>query len=621
MPPMLTPHSTSPATAWLPIFLDFLKKIKIASKEMSAPGPIEPYGAQLRFLSEVCAGLDQGQHFFVNLKARQLGISTITWALDIFWLWMHPGLQGALIFDSGENRDVARQTITDMMDSLPPGYKIPIRMHNRSQLILANGSRLQYMAAGKKKTGSGLGRSRALNFVHASECSSWGDQKGLDSLIRALAEENPNRLYIFESTALGFNLFYDMCKVAQETPTQRFFFIGWWAKEAYRIREDDEEFKRWWGAMPYMTDEETKKSLVVQRKYGHTITPEQIAWYRKQSYKMSAGSLSEELPWDETEAFVATGSPFFSLKRITESMEAINTGLAKFSGYAYSLGNVYTDTRIQKVDTADEAELKIWEEPREDAKYVIGVDGAYGRSAEADRTAISVWRCYADKIVQVAEYATPKPEAYQAAWVMAHLAGSYRDCVINVDLLGPGELIMSELRALRQQMTFGPLRSAPSSTRILETLINVRWYVSHRLDAMGKGSWLFNTKATQDEKARLYGRMRDGYSTEQVEPRSMLLLKEMTTLVQNGLKIEASGRNKDDCVFAAALAVSAWAEWIRPGMMAEQRTFVREQAKQMQTDKAKRTGDHVMQNLVKTYFEQKTQERTDARLRMLIDGF
>lgn len=618
MTSQLLPKSKTSATAWLPLFLEFAALVKVTSKEKTRPEPIQLYEAQLRMLAEICEGLDNGKHHFCCLKARQLGMSTIMWLLDIFWLWMHPGLQGAMIFDTGENRDVARETITEMIQSLPLGYRIPIKKHNRTGLYLANGSRLQYLAAGRKKTGSALGRSRAFSFVHASEVSFWGDQAGLDSLIRSLAEENPDRLYVFESTANGFNLFHDMCDEAKTSPSQHFMFIGWWAKDIYRLKEGTSEFARWWGQQPEFTDEEKLKCALVRHQYGYEVTQEQVAWYRKQSYKKGSGILAQELPWTESEAFVATGSAFFSLKRVTEDLEFISNNKVGFDGYTYHLGKTFTETRITPVDRAQDAELKIWEEPRPNGKYAIGVDGAYGRSDQADRSAIEVWRCYADKCVQVAEFATPKPEAYQTAWVLAHLAGCYRDCMINVELLGPGELIMAELKHLKAQIAYGSLRTAALEMKIANALDNARWFLSHRLDATGVGSYLYNTKTTNDEKARLYGRLRDGYNLETILVRSVALLSEMTTLVQNGLKIEASGRNKDDRVFSAALAVAAWAEWIRPSMIAQNRTFAREKANEERLRST--SGQQVINHIVPNHFKRKEAQRKEEQLRRLIEG-
>lgn len=590
------------------------------------PGPITPYEAQLRFLDEVCFALSNDIHHCVNLKARQLGVSTITWALDLFWLFMHPGLQGALIFDTRDNLDIARQTITEMLDSMPPGFRVPVARHNKNYLLLANGpnktagSRLQYMVAGKKKGNSGLGRSRALNFVHASECSSYGDQKALDALVRSLAEENPDRLYIFESTALGFNVFYDMCKDAKEDPSKHYFFIGWWAKDIYRVKRGTKDFDRWWGASPNKTDEEIKKCNEVLDSYGHAIDEEQIAWYRKQSFNKSAATLSEELPWTESEAFVATGSAFFSLQRVTEDIKFLidNKEKVKFSAYRYNFGSVFTDTKVTPCDSAAEADLRVWEEPRKGARYVIGGDPAYGRSATADRQAISVWRCFADKLIQVAEFATPHPEAIQFAWALAHLAGCYRDCVVNIEINGPGAVVMEEIRHLKQQIAYGRLRGAADDLQITNALDNARWFLFHRPDSPS-GGYMFNTRTTDTVKAEVYGSFRDHYNTEALLVRSLPLLDEMRTLVQNEHKIEASGRNKDDRVFAGGLANQAWVKWVRQSMIIAQRTHSREMAKQRQEEGPQ--SNLVVNHIVTNYFAEKQQEKAEAYRRLMVEGF
>ncbi len=598
--------------------MEFVSLVRVRSKEQTKPQPIQLYEAQYRFLAEICKGLDQGRHFFVCLKARQLGISTVMWLLDMFWLWMHPGLQGSMIFDTGENRDVAREQLTNMIESLPPGYRIPLHKHNRTGLFLKNESVLQYLAAGRRKTGSGLGRSRAFSFVHGSEAAFWGDQKGFEALVRALAQENPDRLYVFESTANGFNFFEDLCRKAKQTPSQHYFFIGWWAKELYRHKEGSAEYLHWWAKNPHLTDDERIKCAIVKEKYGHEISSEQISWYRAESFSQGSGMMAQELPWDDTEAFVATGSAFFSLKRVTEDMRMLEDAKIGFEGYAYTLGDRFTDTRISRVSRVEDAELRIWDEPRKEGRYAIGVDCAYGRSENADSSVISVWRCFSDKIVQVAEFATAKPEAQQAAWVLAHLAGCYRDCMINVDIIGPGELIMAELKHLKQQMTIGDLRDIAREMKIADALVNARWFLSHRLDSVGRGSYLYNTRTNSDEKARLFGRYRDGYNIETVIPRSMPLLGEMTTLVQNGLKIEASGRNKDDRVFAATLAIAAWTDWVRPSMMTQNRSFLREMAREKQLSAS--PDQQVVNHIVLNHFKREAQIRQRAQIQRLIDG-
>lgn len=617
-----------PKSAWLPVFMEFLGHLKITSKE-TGTGPIVPYTAQLIALEQICDGLDEGLHYHVCLKARQLGISTLLMALDLFWLTMNPGLQGAIIADTADNVEAFRNTITQMIDNLPAGFRIKVKRHNRNALILANGSQLQYLSAGVKRN-SGLGRSRAFNFAHCSEMCKWGDMTGLDALIRALAEEHPARLYVFESTALGFNMFNDMWEEAKESPSQKAFFIGWWAKHTYRLKEGTREFETWWGKSPEPTTEEAMKAQLVKDLYGWDVTPEQFAWYRKQSFQRSAQTLASELPWTEHEAFQATGSPYFSLARVTQDMGAIKAaqseGAGGFTGYAYEFGDRFTDLRpVRLVNKADEADLRVWEEPNRRGKYAIGVDPAYGRDkfkdGDPDRSVIEVFRCYADQFVQVAEFATDRPEPRQLAWVLAHLAGVYRDCIINLEITGPGGLLMGEIRHLKELMRSNPqhfpVARDAEMMGIKDSLNSARWFLWNRVDSLG-GGYAYNTSTTSSEKDRIYGTMRDEYNSQTLIVRSLPLLEEMTRLVQDGVKIEASGRHKDDRVFATGLAAQAHVKWIRSGMISQLRTFERET--QAEADELAKTGT-VINGMLANYFEKKKTGRSDAERQRAEGGY
>lgn len=591
--------------------------VKIPSKEMIEPGPIVPYDAQLRFLYELDDGLTDGQHFFVCLKARQLGISTILLALDIFWLFMHPGLQGALIADTHENKETFRQTITQMLESLPPGYRIPFKTNNRNALMLANGSRLQYLSAGKGKNNS-LGRSKGLNFVHASEISSWGDQLGIDSLLAALAETNPNRLYIFESTALGYNVFHDMYSDALQDSMKRAFFIGWWAKEIYRIEKGHQDYVVWWEAKPYLDEFETLIFEMVRDDYGHEIDSEQWAWWRKlsNSGSRSTVSLLQEYPYHAKVAFQVTGAPFFNQTRLAEDIEYCTTRGVTFDGFKYELGDTWLTMKCIQVQDASQADLRIWERPVKGAKYAIGVDVAYGRSDTADRHCIQVYRCFADRIVQVAEWATSLPETRSVAWVLAHLAGSYRDCMINLEVSGPGIQVMDQITELRRQINFAHLRDLEPTFTAHHALEQARWYLFHRPDTPG-GGYLYNWRTNSANKQAMFNGFRDAYSTDQVIIRSVPLLQEMTTVIQKGVAIQARPGKKDDRPFATGLALYAWANWIRPPMIAENRTYVLEMAKQQQIEDH---GSNIIGGIIPQFFKRMERERTDAELKAFLEG-
>jgi hypothetical protein len=176
--------------------------------------------------------MNEGIHSFVVLKGRQLGITTISLALDLYWLFSRPGMHGSLVTHDEESRDMFKSTLTMYIDGLPKKFKVPIETHNRNQLVSRNRSRVSYQVAGTRKNSS-LGKGKALTFLHSTETAAYGDEEGLASLRASLAEEHAERLFIYESTAQGFNHFHDMWERAQDASTERAIFIGWWRKESY----------------------------------------------------------------------------------------------------------------------------------------------------------------------------------------------------------------------------------------------------------------------------------------------------------------------------------------------------------------------------------------------------
>ena len=107
-------------------YMNFRKYVTINSKE---EGQIllgdKMYGSQRMFLDCVFDGLSRGIHDFKVLKSRQVGITTETRALSLFWLGMHAGLKGTLVFDDAPHLNEARNEFVTMMDNLPPHLDFP----------------------------------------------------------------------------------------------------------------------------------------------------------------------------------------------------------------------------------------------------------------------------------------------------------------------------------------------------------------------------------------------------------------------------------------------------------------------------------------------------------------
>ena len=546
-------------------FYHFCNQLKIETKEQGLRKLDNLMGSQTYVMNEMAKGLADGCHFFVILKGRQLGITTISLALDLYWHFTHPGLQGTLTTDTEENRDMFRSTLAMYMDGLPKEYKIPILTHNRNALALKNRSRLFYQVAGLRAKGS-LGRGKGITFLHGTETSSWGDEEGLASLLASLAETNPDRLYTFESTARGFNMFHDMYTTAKRAKTQRAIFCGWWRNEMYSLDPEGQTYKVYWDGK--LTGEEKEWVRDIKKLYGVEINSRQIAWWRWKLYEgiKDDSLMYQEFPPTEDYAFVMTGQSFFSNARCTDAVKRLKK--ISFDSYRYSFGVNFQDTEVLK-STERLATLKIWEEPVDTAYYVIGADPAYGSSDWADRFCIQVFRVYADGLEQVASFATSELNTYQFAWIIAHLAGAYKNSTLNLEINGPGQAVINELRNLKRQAAS---MGTALGKDLLDVYGNMQNYIWRRNDTLGGVSNSIGWMTTAATKERMLTYMKDYFERGMMDIWDMDTIEEMKTTIRDGGSIEASGRNKDDRVIAAALACAAYAEQVQPRLIAQKIT-------------------------------------------------
>ena len=78
-------------------FYKFCSKLQIETKEQGLRNLDNLLGTQTYVMDEITQGLKDNIHFFVILKGRQLGITTISLALDLYWHYLNNGLNGTLV--------------------------------------------------------------------------------------------------------------------------------------------------------------------------------------------------------------------------------------------------------------------------------------------------------------------------------------------------------------------------------------------------------------------------------------------------------------------------------------------------------------------------------------------
>jgi hypothetical protein len=623
------------ATKWLPLFRKYVKALRIISKhaESDPDGEgieLKLWTSQTRVLEQICDGLENGIHVFYVLKSRQLGVTTITLAITLFWLAYHANTIGIFVSENDQSSNKNRTTIRKYVASLAPfmGKSFSVVRDNRFGFEFSNGSRLDMRVAGKSKVNWGEGEGYIVG--HLTEVQRFGKEEGLESFRHAMAPDNPRSLYIFEGTAAGPNHWKDMCEAAQADEfSSRFMFVGWWSHDRQKIRMSDPKFKKFGTYEP--TPEENELISQVREQYNYEVTMEQLAWYRWQQTipGSSEGSLDQNQPWTAEMAFVQSGVSFFQNRLLAQRRQFIidaNDELAKrqeaegkeidpsvenggfgYKVYQFYLADEFHLCRVEEVDyaiPADQIKLRVWEKPHPEGIYVIGVDPAGGRSEDSNNHCVSVWRVFADKLVQVAEWADSIPETRHCAWVTAYMAGQYQNCRINIDLTGGigaavmqafddlrvrmrSEMYQDEIRKLAEKEMAenrsrreaeGKLPSIGHNQgpkwELDDFLPAANWHLYRRIDSPGPG-FAYNTKLGVDLKFRMMNILRDSWVTNLIEVRSIPLLDEMANVVQTRGDIGASapGRQRDDRTFGMALANWTWVENLRSGLISQGLTW------------------------------------------------
>jgi len=541
-------------------FYKFCSELKIETKEQGLRKMDTLLGTQTYVMDEIAKGLADDVHFFVILKGRQLGITTISLALDLYWHFLNPGLQGTLTTDTEENRDMFRSTLSMYMEGLPKEFRIPLLAHNRNQLSLKNRSRLFYQVAGLRAKGS-LGRGKAITYLHGTETSSWGDEEGLASLLASLAENNPMRMYLFESTARGFNMFHDMWVTAKRARTQKAIFVGWWLNQFYTAKQGTDIYKVYWDGK--LSPEEREWVRDVKKLYGHETNSEQIAWWRWKLHEgiKDEGLMMQEFPPTEDYAFVMSGTSFFSTARCTDAMKVSKK--INYDCFRFNLGARFEDTELTK-STERLATFRIWEYPVQNGYYVIGADPAYGSSDWADRFCIQVYRAYADGLDQVAEFCTHELNTFQFAWIICYIAGVYKNSVLNLEINGPGQAVLNEMRNLKRMAS---AMGGAGGKSLYDVLGHMQHYLWRRNDSLTGVSNSIGYLTTSSTKERMLNYMKDYFERGIMQVFSSELIDEMKSVVRDGGSIEAYGRGKDDRVMASGLAAVAYAEQVLPRLI------------------------------------------------------
>jgi hypothetical protein len=106
----------------------------------------------------------------------------------------------------------------------------------------------------------------------------------------------------------------------------------------------------------------------------------------------------------------------------------------------------------------------------------------------------------------VAEFATSELNTYQFAWVIAHLAGAYKNSTLNLEVNGPGQAVINELRNLKR---LASSMGGATGRDLMDVLGSMQNYIWRRNDTLGGLSNSIGYLTTSNSKERMLQYMKD----------------------------------------------------------------------------------------------------------------
>lgn len=288
------------------------------------------------------------------LKFRQPGFSTIIDALLYLWATENRNFKAWIV---GGDEDGAK-LLFEMVQRFHQHdrRKLATRYNREDKLAFGDiGSELSVWSAGKLR----LGRGTTLSALHMSELAWWNSLAVRGGLLQAV----PVHGNVFEeTTAHGFNEYEKKYQADKLGETNfRAWFFPWNIFPAYS-REPEPDFK---------PDEDERRLMAT-----YDLTPGQIAWRRdkKRELDTTETPFEQEYPLTDSEAFVASGNPFFDREVLIQRRDELQKQSLGIEGLVFHPDHA---PRMRKAYA--EGQLEIYQVPQHGRYYILTGDPIYDR--------------------------------------------------------------------------------------------------------------------------------------------------------------------------------------------------------------------------------------------------
>lgn len=446
----------------------------------------------------------------IILKPRQVYMTTLEAARDVWWFLTRPGARVVVVCqsqtDQGALKDIAEK-FRIFFDSLQRlGLQLEFGRESSTEWSLPKrDATLRIIQAGASESSAGKkGRGGTINRLHMTEAAFFENaETTFNSLLESVPKEGSE--IVNESTpngAAGFFFEQWQSAITGESAYKPHFFPWWWHPE-YRIAQQPGE--------EFIAETELEKRL-----YAKGVPVECLLWYRWKIASKGGNHrlVAQEYPSDPNSCFLLTGRGFFDGDRIGKLLDQaqppIRTQTWRQAG---SYGRIVNGTEIPQ--------LRVWHAPTLGKRYVLSIDTSRGRE-DGDSAGGVVYE-YGTGRHMATIWGQIKP--WEMARIGAAVAKHYNWALIVCERNGDG---LSCLRALEVECHYP----------------NV--FVDHDGDA----GWITSNPSRTSALDAFEEAVRKGH----FQTYDAHMLSEMRTFIVNAVgRPEAAKGTHDDLVLAGAI--------------------------------------------------------------------
>jgi hypothetical protein len=245
----------------------------------------------------------------IVLKARQKGISTLfegeIFHRTSFQYYRKAAIVGHKVDATNNLYAMTKRYFKYLPDELKP------EIEASNEKVLKYGKLESEIKLYTAESGD-VGSSDTIQDLHLTEVAKWRDPKTTLTALLQTVPLKPNTMIVMESTALGIGgEFYDRWQMAESGESNYVpIFLSWLIDDEYTLPFRDEEEK-------YKLQNSIDEIEYGLREAGATW--EHLNWRRKVGVPDNCGNdvdmFRQEYPSNAIEAFVASGSPVFDVKK------------------------------------------------------------------------------------------------------------------------------------------------------------------------------------------------------------------------------------------------------------------------------------------------------------------